>query len=74
MGKDTSERTRGSQLMAHFRHNVVGYLALFIAVSMTPIPSYAHGLIGTAQIKDGAVTNAKLPPTPSRPGRSPTAQ
>lgn len=60
MGKDKSERTRGGHLLAHFRHNVVGYLALFIAVSMTPLPSYAHGLIGTADLKNGAVTNPKI--------------
>lgn len=60
MGTEMSEKTRGGRVLSHFRHNVVGYVALFVAVSMTPIPSYAHGLIGTAQLKDGAVTTAKL--------------
>jgi hypothetical protein len=60
MGKETSEKTRGGRVLSHLRHNVVGYVALFIAVSMTPLPSYAAGLIGTADIKDGAVTTAKL--------------
>jgi hypothetical protein len=60
MGKEMSEQTRVGRVLGHFRHNVVGYLALFIAVTMTPLPSYAHGLIGTAQLKNGAVTNPKI--------------
>ena len=60
MGKEMSEGTRGGRIRAHLRHNVVGYVALFVAVSMTPLPSYAAGLVGTAQLKDGAVTTPKL--------------
>jgi hypothetical protein len=60
MGKEMSEKTRGGRVLSHLKHNVVGYVALLIAVSMTPLPSYAAGLIGTADIKDGAVTTAKL--------------
>ena len=69
MGTEMSEQTRVGRVLAHFRHNVVGYLALFIAVSMTPIPSYAHGLIGTAQLKNGAVTTAKLAPNAVKSGK-----
>lgn len=60
MGKEMSEQTRGGRIRTHLRHNVVGYVALFVAVSMTPLPSYAAGLVGTAQLKDGAVTTPKL--------------
>jgi hypothetical protein len=49
-----------ARLGRHLRGNAVGYLALVVAVSMTPLPSWAAATIGTAQIKNGAVTTKKL--------------
>ena len=51
-----------TKLFTHFRHNAVGYLALFVALGGT---SYAAvnlptGSVGTRQLRDGAVTNKKL--------------
>jgi hypothetical protein len=54
-------QTRGRRVAQHIRHHMVGYIALFVALMMTPVPSYAAGLlVGTKQIKDGAVTTEKL--------------
>lgn len=45
----------------HLRRNLVAYIAIVIAVAMTPIPSQAVGsLVGTSQIKNGAVTAKKI--------------
>ena len=51
-----------TKLLIHLRHNVVGYLALFVALGGT---SYAAvnlraGSVGTRQLRNGAVTNRKL--------------
>jgi hypothetical protein len=51
-----------TKLLNHFKHNVVGYLALFVALGGT---SYAAvnlpaGSVGTRQLRTGAVTNKKL--------------
>lgn len=54
-------QTRPARLGRHLRRNLVGYVALFIAVSLTPLPSYAANIaIGTKGIKNGAVTTPKL--------------
>lgn len=61
METESNRVTRRARLGRHVRSNLVGYVALFIAVSMTPLPSYAAGaLIGTNGIKNGAVTTPKL--------------
>jgi len=57
---DAPTQTRRARLGRHLRRNVVGYVALLIAVSMTPLPSWAAATIGTADIKNGAVTTKKL--------------
>jgi hypothetical protein len=51
-----------TKLLNHLKHNVVAYLALFIALGGT---SYAAvnlpaGSVGTKQLRNGAVTNKKL--------------
>lgn len=52
--------TRRARLGRHLRRNVVGYVALLIAVSLTPLPAWAAATIGTSDIKNGAVTKKKL--------------
>jgi hypothetical protein len=45
----------------HLRSNAVGYVALLVALTMTPIPTYAsHLVVRTSDILDGAVTGAKI--------------
>jgi hypothetical protein len=51
-----------TRILNHVKHNVVAYLALFIALGGT---SYAAiklpaGSVGTKQLRSGAVTNGKL--------------
>lgn len=51
-----------TKLLTHFKHNVVAYLALFVALGGT---SYAAirlpaGSVRTRQLHNGAVTNKKL--------------
>jgi hypothetical protein len=51
-----------TKLLNHLKHNVVAYLALFVALGGT---SYAAvnlpaGSVGTKQLRNGAVTNTKL--------------
>jgi hypothetical protein len=51
-----------TRIVGHLKHNVVAYLALFVALGGT---SYAAielpaGSVGTKQLRNGAVTNAKL--------------
>jgi hypothetical protein len=51
-----------TKLLNHLKHNVVAYLALFVALGGT---SYAAinlpaGSVGTRQLRTGAVTNKKL--------------
>jgi hypothetical protein len=51
-----------TKLLTHVKHNVVAYLALFVALGGT---SYAAinlpaGSVGTRQLRDQAVTNKKL--------------
>jgi hypothetical protein len=48
------------RLVRHLRANLVAYLALVVALAFTPLPSHAASLIGTAQLKNGAVTTPKL--------------
>lgn len=52
--------SRTRSLLRHLGRNSVAYLALFIALAMSPLPSWAAKQIGTAQIKNGAVTAKKL--------------
>ncbi|RNL65824.1 hypothetical protein EFK50_01920 [Nocardioides marmoriginsengisoli] len=53
--------TRAARLGRHLRRNLVAYAALFVALSLTPLPSYAASVaIGTKGIKNGAVTTPKL--------------
>jgi hypothetical protein len=49
-------------LTQHLRRNLVGYLALFVAVGGTSYAatSLPDGSVGTRQLKDGAVTAAKV--------------
>jgi hypothetical protein len=60
MSSVDEDSRRGSRLGRHLRHNLVAYIALVVALTMTPIPSFAKGLVGTAGIKNGAVTTKKL--------------
>lgn len=61
MENEQKRVSRAARLTRHVRRNLVGYVALFIAVSMTPLPSYAAQVaIGTSGIKNGAVTTPKL--------------
>ncbi len=51
-----------TKLLIHFKHNVVAYLALFVALGGT---SYAAvnlpaGSVSSKQLRNGAVTNKKL--------------
>lgn len=51
-----------TKLLTHLKHNVVSYLALFVALGGT---SYAAinlpaGSVGSRQLRSGAVTNKKL--------------
>jgi hypothetical protein len=51
-----------TKLLNHVKHNVIAYLALFVALGGT---SYAAiklpvGSVGTKQLRNGAVTNGKL--------------
>jgi hypothetical protein len=48
------------RLWRHVKRNFLGYVALIVAVSMTPLPAYAATKIGAKQIKNGAVTTAKI--------------
>jgi hypothetical protein len=60
VNNDAPTMTRRGRIGRHLSHNIVGYVALLIAVSMTPLPSWAAATIGTADIKNGAVTTSKL--------------
>ena len=50
------------QLSAHVRHNIVAYLALFVALggSAYAAASLPKDSVGTKQLKNRAVTNPKL--------------
>jgi hypothetical protein len=49
-------------MVGHLRRNVVGYLALFVALGGTSYAasSLAPNSVGTAQLQNGAVTGAKV--------------
>jgi Collagen triple helix repeat (20 copies) len=51
-------------LARHLHHNVVGYLALFVAIGGTSYAavSLPSGSVGTRQLRDGAVIAAKVRP------------
>lgn len=39
------------RLWRHFKRNFLGYAALVVAISMTPLPAYAASKIGAKQLK-----------------------
>lgn len=49
-----------ARLWRHFRRNFLGYVALIVAISMTPLPAYAASKIGAKQLKKNAVTTVKI--------------
>ena len=51
-----------SRLFTHIRHNVIGYLALFVALGGTSYAAFSlpRNSVGTRQLRNGAVTNKKL--------------
>ncbi len=51
-----------SRLLTHIRHNVIGYLALFVALGGTSYAAFTlpKNSVGTKQLRNGAVTNGKL--------------
>ncbi|MFS3128369.1 hypothetical protein ACLM5J_08175 [Nocardioides sp. Bht2] len=55
-----TEVSRTRSLGRHLGRNAVAYLALFLVVAISPLPSWAAKQIGSAQIKNGAVTTKKL--------------
>jgi hypothetical protein len=67
---DEFEHTsRARRFLGHIRHNVIGYVALLVALTMTPVPAFAakavvsgigNGSVTTAKLHTGAVTTAKL--------------
>jgi hypothetical protein len=60
MHRHTSLRAGTRRVTRHLRHNVIGYVALLVALSLTPIPGWAAATIGTADLQDSAVTARKL--------------
>jgi hypothetical protein len=51
-----------TKLLTHVKHNVVAYLALFVALGGTSYAaiSLPAGSVGSKQLRSGAVTNKKL--------------
>jgi hypothetical protein len=51
-----------SRLISHLRHNLVAYLALFVALGGTSYAavSLPAGSVGTRQLRNGSVTRVKL--------------
>jgi hypothetical protein len=49
-----------NKFTSHIRSNVVGYLALFVALGGTAVAAIAPNSVGTPQLKDGAVTGPKI--------------
>ncbi|HNA98406.1 MAG TPA: hypothetical protein PKX56_04785 [Marmoricola sp.] len=56
----TTTPTRRARLGRHLRRQAVAYLALIIAVAVSPLPAWAAGKIGPKRIKNGAITNVKI--------------
>ena len=56
----TTTPTRRARLGRHLRRQAVAYLALIIAVGVSPVPAWAAGKIGPKRIKNGAITNVKI--------------
>ena len=54
-----------TRLLAHARRNAVAYLALFVALGGTSYAAFSlpAGSVGARELKNGAVTAAKLNPT-----------
>jgi hypothetical protein len=57
---NTHQTRRRLRLGHHLRRNLVAYLALFIAVSMTPLPSWAAGQITSKQIKNNTIKSVDV--------------
>src|SRR5437762_3700489 len=51
-----------SRVITHLRHNVIGYLALFVALGGTSYAAFSlpRNSVGSRQLRNGAVTNHKL--------------
>ncbi len=49
-----------TRLWRHFKRQFVAYVAVIIALSMSPLPSYAAAKFGTNRLKNNAVTSAKI--------------
>jgi hypothetical protein len=51
-----------TRLVAHVRHNVIAYLALFVALGGTSYAaiSLPRNSVGTPQLRNGAITPAKI--------------
>ncbi len=49
-----------TRLWRHFKRQFVAYVAVIIALSMSPLPSYAASKFGTNRLKNNAVTSAKI--------------
>lgn len=63
MSVETSQAARprfGARVWRHFKRNFLGYVALVVAISMTPLPAYAASKIGAKQLKKNAVTTVKI--------------
>lgn len=54
------ESTVAGRAWRHVRRHFVGYIALIIALTMTPLPAYAAAKIGPKGLKKGAVTAPKI--------------
>jgi hypothetical protein len=54
-----------TRLLAHARRNAVAYLALFVALGGTSYAAFSlpAGSVGARELKNGAVTAAKMNPT-----------
>jgi hypothetical protein len=51
-----------TSVLNHLRRNLVAYVALFVALGGSSYAAFSlpHGSVGTAQLRNGAVTPAKL--------------
>ena len=54
-----------TRLLAHARRNAIAYLALFVALGGTSYAAFSlpAGSVGARELKNGAITAAKLNPT-----------
>lgn len=59
MSTDVAPRRR-RRPTRHLQRNLVAYLALVVALALSPLPSWAAQKIGTKQLRKAAVTAAKI--------------